>query len=138
MPAVVYRLFFYKNIARCLLRNFAYNLLKCKADFLCWFPTNLEVFIVFKTNYSYQFCHLIKKCPDYIQSEKRADRKKTNGERTDNIYYISINIVHFLIFADKSWFKVKYLFYFIFWFMSIFKSGFTANEFYETSKSTII
>ena len=43
-----------------------------------------------------------KKCPDDIQSEERADRKKTHKERTDNMLHICINIVHFLIFVDKS------------------------------------
>ena len=48
--------------------------------------------------------------------------------------YIFINIVHFLIFVDKSWFKVTYLF--IFSLMCIFKSGLAANECYESSKLT--
>ena len=88
MLAVVSRLFFYKNVARLLLRNFADNLPKYKGNFLWGFPTNLRVFIVCEANYSYQFCYLIKKCLDDIQSEERADRKKTHEERTDNICYI--------------------------------------------------
>ena len=87
MLAHVSRLFFYKNIARLLLRKFADNRPKYKANFLWWFPTNLKVFIVFEAYYSYQFCYLIKKFRDDIQSEERADRKKTHEERTDNICY---------------------------------------------------
>ena len=78
MLAVVSRLFFYKNIVRLLLRGFADKLHKYKANFLWWFPTNLKVFIVYEANYSYQFCYLINKCPDGIQREERADRKKTH------------------------------------------------------------
>ena len=88
MLAVVSRLFFYKKIARHLLRKFADNSHEYKANFLWWFPANLRVFIVREANYSYQFCYLIKKCPDDIQNEERADRKKTHKERTDNLCYI--------------------------------------------------
>ena len=90
MLTVVSRLFFYKNIARHLLRKFADNRNKYKADFLWWVPTNLRVFIVCEANYSYQFCYLIKKYPDDIQSEERADRKKTHEERTDNLCQIGL------------------------------------------------
>ena len=86
MIAVVSRLFFYKNIARHLLRKFADIRHKFKADFLWLFPTNLRVFIVCEANYSNQFCYLIKKCPVDIQSEERADRKKMYEERTDSLY----------------------------------------------------
>ena len=41
--------------------------------------------VVYEVNHSYQFCYLIKRCPYDIQSEERADRKKTHEERTDNI-----------------------------------------------------
>ena len=85
MLADVSRLFLYKNIARYLLRKFADNRHKYKANFLWWFPTNLRVLIVCEANCSYQFCYLIKKCSDDIQNEDRADRKKTNEERTDNL-----------------------------------------------------
>ena len=85
MLAVVSRFFFYKNIGRLLLRNFADNCHKCKANFLWLFPTNLKVFTVCQANYLDQLCNLIKKCPNDIQSEERADRKKTHEERTDNI-----------------------------------------------------
>ena len=60
MIAVVSRLFFYKNIARHLLRKFADNRQKYKADFFWLFPTNLRVFIVCEANCSNQFCYLIK------------------------------------------------------------------------------
>ena len=53
MLAVVSSLFFYKNIARLLLRNFTDN---CH--------TNLEVFTVCEDNYLDQFCNLIKKLPE--------------------------------------------------------------------------
>ena len=86
MIAAVSRLFFYKNIARHLLRKFADNRHKYKTDFLWLFPTNLRVFIVCEANYSNQFCYLIKKCPGNIQSEDRADRKKMHAERTDSLY----------------------------------------------------
>ena len=43
-----------------------------------------------------------KKFPDEIQSEEKADRKKTYAERTDYVSHIFINFVYFLIFADKS------------------------------------
>ena len=55
---------FSNNIAKIsteILRNFADNLHRYEANFLWWFPTNLEVFTVCKVNYSYQFCYLIKK-----------------------------------------------------------------------------
>ena len=90
MLAVVSGLFFYKNIARLLLWNFADNLHKYKANFVWWFPTNLRVFTVCEGNYSCQFCYFIKKKNkikylDNIQSEKRADRKVTHEVRTDSI-----------------------------------------------------
>ena len=84
MLAVGSRLFFYKNIAQLLLRNFADNPHKYKANFLWRLSTNLRVFIVCEANYSYQF-YLIKKCPDDFQSEEKADRKKMHEERTDNL-----------------------------------------------------
>ena len=90
MLAVVPRLFFYKNIARHLLRKFVDNRHKYKTNFLWWVPTNLRVFIVSEVNYSYQFCYLIKKCTDDILSEERADRKKTHEERTDNLCQIGL------------------------------------------------
>ena len=86
MLAVVSRFFFYKKIARHLLRKFADNRHKYKPNFLWWFPTNLRVFIVFEANYWYQFCCLIEKWPYGIQSEERADSKKMHEERTDNLY----------------------------------------------------
>ena len=85
MLAVVSRLFFNKNIVRHLLWKFTDNRYKYRANFLWWFPTNLRVFIVCQANYSYQFCYLIKKFQDDIQSEERADRKTTHEERTDNL-----------------------------------------------------
>ena len=48
--------------------------------------------------------------------------------------HIFINNVHFLIFVDKSWFKVTNLF--IFPVMCFLKSGLAANECYEFSKLT--
>ena len=113
MLAVVSRLFFFKSIARRLLRNFADNLQKYKANFLWWFPTNLKVFIICEGNYSYQFRYFKKKFPNEIQSEEKADRKKTYAERTDYVSHIFINFVYFLIFADKSWFIVKSLFIYL-------------------------
>ena len=86
MVAVMSRLFFYKNIARHLLQKFADNRHKYKANFLWWFLTNLRVFIVCEVNYPYQICYLIKKCPDDIQSEERADHKKTHEEKTVTIH----------------------------------------------------
>ena len=87
MLAVVSRLFFYKNIARHLLRKFANNCHKYKANFLWWFPANLRVFIVCEANYSYQFCYLIKKCPDYIQSEELIARRRLKKETTIYVTY---------------------------------------------------
>ena len=84
MLAVASMLFFYENIARHLLRKFADNCHKYRANFLWLFRTNLRAFIVCEANYSYQFCCLIKKCPDDIQREERADREKADEERTDN------------------------------------------------------
>ena len=56
-------------------------------------------------------------------------------ENWQNILNTFINIVDFLIFVDKSWFKVtNYLF--IFSFMCIFKPGLAVNECYEYSKLT--
>ena len=55
---------FSNNIAKIstkILRNFAGNLHRYKANFLWWFPTNLEVFTVCEVNYSYQFCYSMKK-----------------------------------------------------------------------------
>ena len=48
--------------------------------------------------------------------------------------HIFINNVHFLIFIDKSSFKVTNLF--IFLFMFIFETGLAANKCYESSKLT--
>ena len=70
---------------RHLLRKFTNNRYKHKVNFLWRFPTNLRVFILCEANYSYQFCYLIKKFPDDIQREERADRKTTHEERTDNL-----------------------------------------------------
>ena len=78
MLAVVASLFFYKNIARHLLRNFADNHYKYKANFLWGFPTNLE--------------YLIR-----VKRKLIARRRKKKGA-----LHIFINIVYFLIFADKS------------------------------------
>ena len=75
-------------MARLLLPKFADNRHKYKAGFLWWFSTNLRVFIVCEANCSYQFCYLIKKCPDDLESEEWADCKKMHEERTDNICYI--------------------------------------------------
>ena len=44
--------------------------------------------MIYEASYWYQFCYLMKKCPDDIQSEERADHKKTHEERTDNICYV--------------------------------------------------
>ena len=52
MLAFVSKFFLYKNIARLLLRSFADNRHKYKANFRWWFPTNLRVFIVREANYS--------------------------------------------------------------------------------------
>ena len=72
-----------------ILRDVCYesadNRHKYKANFLWWFLTTLRVFIVCEANYSYQFCYLMKNCSDDIQSEERADHKKTHEERTDNL-----------------------------------------------------
>ena len=84
MLAVGSRLFFYKNIAQLLLRNFADNPHKYKANFLWRLSTNLTVFIVCEANYSYQFYYFIKKCPNDIH----AGFKCPHEERTDNICYI--------------------------------------------------
>ena len=129
MLAIVSRLFLYKNIARLLLRNIADNLHRYKANFLWWFRTNFRLFIVREVNNSYQFCYLtIKK---YAQMIFRVKRELIARRRMKKK---PINIVHFLIFVDKSWFKVANLF--IFLFMCIFKWGLAANECYESSKLT--
>ena len=61
MLAVVSRLFFHKNIARHMLRQFADNRYKYKANFLWWFLVNFRVFIVYEANYSSQFVIWSKK-----------------------------------------------------------------------------
>ena len=50
------------------------------------------------------------------------------------VLHVFINIVHFLIFVDKFWFKVTN--FFIFPPIGIFKSGFAANKCYESSRLT--
>ena len=114
MLAVLSRLFCYKNITWLLLRNFADNLRKYKANFLKWFPTNLRLFIVYETNYSYQFFYLIKKMSRWY-SEGRESWLQEDAWRKNRQYilHIFINIVHFLIFVDKSWFKVTNLFIYL-------------------------
>ena len=136
MLAVVSRLFSYKNIAQRLLRNFADNVRRYKANFLLWFPTNLRVFIVYQVNCSYLFCLLFNKRMREWYWEWRESWSQEDTWRKNRQYMleISINIVHFLIFADKSWLKVTNLF--IFTFVSIFKSGLAVNECYEPSKLT--
>ena len=134
MLAVVSRLFFYKKIARHLLRKFADNSHEYKANFLWWFAANLRVFIVREANYSYQFCYLIKKCPDDIQNEERVSWSQKDAWRKNRQFmlHIFINILQFLIFVDKSWFKVRNLFIYL----SIhvyFKVRLPANECYESS-----
>ena len=136
--AVVSRLFFYKSIVWRFLRNFADNLHKYKANFLWWFPTNLKVFMVCEVSYSDQFRYLIKN-PQMTFRVKREVIARKRMKKEPTIYmtwHIFINIVYFLIFADKSWFKVT-IYLFIFRFMCIFKSKFAANECYKTSKLTI-
>ena len=87
MLAVVSRLFFDKNIVRRFLRNFADNFTNIKVIFSGDFPLIWKYLNIWKY-YSNQFRYLISKCPDHIQSEERADRKKeAHEERTDNIYY---------------------------------------------------
>ena len=73
-----------------------------------------------------------KKMPDGIQSEKSWLQEDAWRNNRQYMLHIFINVVHFLIFADKSWFKVTNLF--IFPFMCIFKSELAANECYEPSK----
>ena len=50
-----------------------------------------------------------------------------------NMLHIFINIVQFLITVDKCWSKVTICFLYL----CILKSGFAANECYESSKLTI-
>ena len=87
MLALVSRFFLYKNIARLLLRSFADNLHKYKANFHWWFPTNLRVFIVREANYSDQFCYLTKKCLDDIQSKDLIARSHMKKETTIYVLY---------------------------------------------------
>ena len=135
MLAVVFRPFFYKNIAWLLLRNFADNVFKYKANFLCWFPTNFRVFIVYEVNYSYQFCYSIKRCPDDIRVKRESWLQEGVWRKNrQHMLHIFINIVDFLIFVNKSWLKVTSLF--IYLFMCIFESGLAANECYESSNLT--
>ena len=128
MLAIASRLFLYKNIARLLLRNIADNLHRYKANFHWWFRTNLRLFTVREANNSHQFCYLIKKNVRMIFRVKRELIARRRMKKKP------INIVHFLIFVDKSWFKVTNLFVFLF--MCIFKWGLAANKCYESSKLT--
>ena len=75
-----------------------------------------------------------KKMPGWY-SEWRVSWSQDNacGKNGQHTLHIFINIVHFLIFADKSWFKAANLSRF----MCIFKSGFAANRCFESSKLTI-
>ena len=137
MLAVVSGLFFYKNIARHLSRKFAKNRRKYKADFIWWFPTYLNVFMICETNHSHQFCYLIKKkMPGWYSKWRerwwQEDAWRMNGQF---ILHSFINIVHFSIFVDKSWFKVINLFICIS-IHAYFQSGLTANKCCESSKLT--
>ena len=76
MLAVGSRLFFYKNIAQLLLRNFADNPHKYKANFLWRLSTNLRVFIVCEANYSYQFYYFIKNVRMIFMRDSNAPMKK--------------------------------------------------------------
>ena len=87
MLAILSRFFLYKNIARLLLRNFADNLHKYKANFRWWFPTNLRVFIVHEANSSDQFRYLTKKCLDDIQSEDLIASSHIKKETTIHVSY---------------------------------------------------
>ena len=65
------------------------------------------------------------------ESWSQEDAWRKNREY---LLHIFINNVHFLIFIDKSSFKVTNLF--IFPFMCIFETGLAANKCYESSKLT--
>ena len=94
----------------------------------------MRVFIDSEANCSYQFCCFIKKCPYYIQSEESWSQEDAWRKNRQYMLHIFWNIVHFLIFVDKSSFKVTNLI--IFPFICSFKSGLAANEYYESSKLT--
>ena len=50
------------------------------------FSGNSRVFIVCEANYSYQFCYLIKKCADDIQSQERELIARRRMEKELTIY----------------------------------------------------
>ena len=52
------------------------------------FSGNSRVFIVCEPNYSYQFCYLIKKCPDDIQRQERELITRRRMKKEPTIYII--------------------------------------------------
>ena len=76
-----------------------------------------------------------KKMPGWY-SEWRVSwlQEDACGKKGQYTLYIFTNVVHFLIFAQKSWFKATNLFRF----MCIFQSGFAANGCFECSKLAIM
>ena len=127
MLTVESRLFFYKNIARHLLRKFAVNVTNIKlifsGDFLLIWEYLYFVKLITHINFLIwsKNTRMIFRVKRELIARRRMKKK-------------SINIVHFLIFVDKFWFKVTNLFVFLF--MCIFKWGLAANECYESSKLT--
>ena len=130
MHAVVSRVFFYKNIARLLLRNIPDNFRKYKANFLWWFRTNLRVLLISILLFNKKNARMIFSVKRELVARRRMKKQPTIYVTYFYKYCALLDICRWILVQGNK------IYLFIFPFMCISKSGLAANECYETSKLT--